>query len=145
MWPEIVSNILCGWVWMKAITLSHLGGRWCKTIMLQGHRKFSFLLIFFPIFGFVLLFYKLLCLMSFFNGTTLVMEQNLCYSIFMVSASHDSWRWLVLCFQRSGRMWTKKNYMKLVEEEGRQFLGGWKKLNSNSSNCEVVEFIWILA
>ncbi len=35
--------------------------------------------------------------------------------------------------------------MKLVEEEeGRQFLGGWKKLSSNSSSCEVVEFIWIL-
>ncbi len=35
--------------------------------------------------------------------------------------------------------------MKLVEEdEGRQFLGWWKKLSSDSSSCEVVEFIWIL-
>jgi hypothetical protein len=42
-------------------------------------------------------------------------------------------------------MWTRKNYMKLAKEEGRQFLGGWKKLNSDFSNCEVVEFIWILA
>jgi hypothetical protein len=35
--------------------------------------------------------------------------------------------------------------MKLVEEEDKQILGWWKKLSSNSSNCEVVEFIWILA
>jgi hypothetical protein len=43
-------------------------------------------------------------------------------------------------------MWMKKNYMKLAkEEEGKRFLGGWKKLSSNSSNCEVVEFIRILA
>jgi hypothetical protein len=42
-------------------------------------------------------------------------------------------------------MWMRKNNMKLVEEEeGRQFLGGWKKLSSNFSSCEVVEFIWML-
>jgi hypothetical protein len=43
-------------------------------------------------------------------------------------------------------MWTRKNYLKLAEEEeGMQIFGGWKKLSSDFSNCEVVEFIWILA
>jgi hypothetical protein len=38
-------------------------------------------------------------------------------------------------------MWMKKNYMKLAEEEeGMNFLGVWKKLNSDSSSCEV--WIW---
>jgi hypothetical protein len=35
-------------------------------------------------------------------------------------------------------MWMGKKYVKLAEEEeGRQFLGGWKKLSFNSSSCGV--------
>ncbi len=34
--------------------------------------------------------------------------------------------------------------MKLVEEEEKQNIFGWKKLSFDSSNCEVVEFVWIL-
>jgi len=46
-----------------------------EVVVLQGRRKFTFL---FFVFGFVLLLCKLLCLMLFFNGAVLVMEQNLC-------------------------------------------------------------------
>jgi hypothetical protein len=54
--------------------------------------------------------------------------------------SHNSWKQLVLNFQRSGRMWTKKNYMKLAKEEESRtifLLRMWENLNSNSSNYEV--------
>jgi hypothetical protein len=40
-------------------------------------------------------------------------------------------------------MWIRKNYMKLAEEEERKTFFWWKKLNSNFSNCEVVELVWI--
>ncbi len=34
--------------------------------------------------------------------------------------------------------------MKLVEEEEKQNIFGWKKVSFDFSNCEVVEFVWIL-
>jgi len=60
----------------------------------------------FFVFGFVLLFCKLLCLMLFFNGVALVnwfwwwskilVVQS---TIFMGNVSHNSWKWLVLTFK----------------------------------------------
>jgi hypothetical protein len=42
-------------------------------------------------------------------------------------------------------MMTKRNYLKLVEEEEKgAYFFGWKKPSFYSSNCEVVEFVWIL-
>jgi hypothetical protein len=45
--------------------------------------------------------------------------------IFMGCVSHNFWKRLLLNFQSSEGMWTKKNYMKLAEEEekGQVFFG----------------------
>jgi hypothetical protein len=39
---------------------------------------------------------------------------------FMGNVSHNSWRRLVLSFQKDGRWWTKGNYMKLVKRKKKQ-------------------------
>ncbi len=39
------------------------------------------------------------------------------------SVIRNSWKQLVLSFQRNNEMWTKKNYEKLVEEEKVGFMG----------------------
>jgi hypothetical protein len=52
------------------------------------------------------------------------------------SVNHNSWKLLMLNFQRNARMWTNKNYMKLVEEEeeARFFFWEWEKLSFDSSS-----------
>jgi len=138
-----MSNIFYGWAWMKIGTLSRMGDKWCQSSYVSRMRKSSFLFFFFFFFffffDFVLLFCRLLCLMLFFNGVALVswfqwwneiLATRL--TIFTVNVNHDSWRWLVLCFQGSGRMWMKKNYMKLTEER--------KRSRGNFGGLEEIKF-----
>jgi hypothetical protein len=117
--------------------------------MLQGRRKSSFL---FFVFGFVLLFCRLLCLMLFFNGAALVSWFQWWSGILVVqltiiigSVNHDSGKWLVLSFQGNRKMWMRKNYMKLAEEEeGMQFFGSVEEVKFWFFKLWSVELVWIL-
>jgi hypothetical protein len=69
-----MSNIFCGWTWMKVGKLSQMGGRWCQITKQLCSKDTESLIscFFFFAFGFVLLFCRLLCLMLLFNGAALV-------------------------------------------------------------------------
>ncbi len=120
LWPKIVSNIFCGWIWMKVVTLSQMCGRWCQSYYASRTLKVQFLVLCFWL-RFVVLQVIIFNVILQWSG---ILAAQL--TIFMGSVNHDSWKWLVLCFQKSRRMWTKKNYMKLIEEKEESAIFFWE-------------------
>ncbi len=139
-----MSNIFYGWTWMKVGTLSWMGGIWC-----QITKQLCFKDIESPISCFLFCFWLCFVVLqvivfnvvfqwSNFGELVLVMEQNPCCLI-------DS-RFLEMIGTFVSKERKDVDHEKLYEVGwggGKEPFFWLKKWSSNSSNCDVVELVWI--
>ncbi len=105
-WHLWLENNVQHFLWMKAETLIQLCGKWCRNCSVSRMMKRS--ITCFSTFGLVCCFvgYYGVALVSWFQWWSVILDAQ--WTIFMSSMNHSSWGQLVLSFQGSKGMWTRK-------------------------------------